>query len=155
MSQPFDQYPGQPPYGGWPPPAPAPVPPGAWPPYYGVPAPAPRRRKRAAVAWTVGGSLLAVAVLVTIAVGGFRMGSTQMSGALAGPTTSPPADWTVIGDDEGLDAYAERCYDGVMRACDELYSLADPGSDFQYQYYGLTCGGRVQPRDVQLCALLD
>ena len=156
MSQPYDRYPGQQPYGGWPPPS-APVPPapmGPWSaPYpYGAPPPPPRRR-RAVVAWTVAGSVLAVAVLAIIAVGGFRMGSNDFAGAFAAPSTSPPADWAVIGDDEGLDPYAQRCHDGELEACDELYTLAEPGSD--YQYYGLTCGGRVQPRDVQWCQILD
>jgi hypothetical protein len=105
------------------------------------------------VAWTVGGSLLAVAILGVIAVGGFRMGSTDLANAFAAPATSPPADWAVIGDDAGLDPYAERCHDGELTACDELYSLSDPGSD--YEYYGLTCGGRVQPRDVQACIFLE
>jgi hypothetical protein len=154
LSQPFDRYAGQPTY-GW---APGPVPPGAWSPYAGAPwpPPAPPRRRKAVVAWAIGGSLLAVAVLVVIAVGGFRMGSTQMSGAFAAPPTEAPADWTAIGDDEGFDAYAERCYDGTMRACDELYELAEidqPGS--RYAYYGLTCGGRVHPRDVFTCTALD
>jgi len=105
------------------------------------------------VAWTVAGVLLAVAVLGVIAVGAFRMGSTEFADAFAAPSMSPPADWAVIGDDEGLDAYAERCHDGVMDACDELYTLSDPGSD--YEYYALTCGGRVEPRDVQACVVLE
>ena len=153
MSHPHDRYPGSPPYGAWPPPA-APVPPEGWfpPSPYGVPPP-PHRRRRVVVAWTVAGALLAAVVLGIIAVGGFRMGSGDFAGAFATPSTSPPADWAVVGDDEGLDPYAERCHDGDMRACDELYSLAEPRSD--YEYYALTCGGRVEPRDVQWCALLD
>ena len=162
MSQPFDRYPGQPPY-GWGPPASgwgahAPVPPDGWSPYPGAPwpPPPPPRRRRAVLAWTIGGSLLALVVLGVIAVGGFRMGSTQAAGAFAAPTTAPPADWTTVGDDEGFDAYAERCHDGTMRACDELYELAEldePGG--RYAYYGLTCGGRVHPRDVLACTALD
>jgi hypothetical protein len=102
------------------------------------------------VIWTVAGVVLAVAVVAVIAVGGFRMGSTDFAEAMAGPSTSPPADWKVIGDDEGLDAYAERCHDGTMDACDELSYLSEPGSD--YEYYALTCGGRVmRPRDVLSC----
>ena len=154
MSQPYERYPGQPPYGGWPPPS-APVPPGMWsaPSYYGAPPPPPPRRTGAVVAWTVAGVVLAVAVIAVIAVGGFRLGSTDVADSMAGPSTSPPADWAVIGDDEGLDAYAERCHDGTMDACDELYFLADPGSD--YEYYALTCGGRVAPRDIQWCEFLE
>ncbi len=154
MSHPYDRYPGQPPYGGWPPPS-APVPPGAWPAAYpyGVPAPPPRRRRRLVVAWTIAGSVLAATVLVVIAVGGFRMGSNEFAGAFAAPSTSPPADWAVIGDDAGLDPYAQRCHAGEMEACDELYTLSEPGSD--YEYYALTCGGRVQPRDVQWCLTLE
>ena len=153
MSQPYDRNPGPPPHGGWP--QSAPVPPGAWPgpSPYGPPPPSLRRRRRLVVGWTIAGILLTVTVLAIIAVGGFRMGSGRLAGAFAAPTTSPPADWAVIGDDEGLDPYAQRCHDGEMRACDELYTLADPGSD--YEYYALTCGGRVQPRDVQSCRLLD
>ena len=154
MSQPYDdRYPAQPAgYGGWPPSAP--VPPGAWLPPWppGYPVPPPPRRNRAAVAWTVAGCVLAAAVLLTIAVGGYRLGRSEFA-TMPAAETSPPADWAVIGDDEGLDPYAQRCHDGEMRACDELYTLADPGSD--YEYYALTCGGRVQPRDVQSCRALD
>ena len=39
-----------------------------------------------------------------------------------------------------------------MRACDELYHLSEPGSD--YEYYALTCGGRVDARAVSTCVLL-
>jgi hypothetical protein len=155
LTQPYGPYPG-PPQGGWPPPAQPPgPPPGAWPPPWGYgPPPAPsRRNRRAVVGWTVAGVLLAVTVLAIIAVGGVRMGSDRVAGAFAAPSTSPPADWTAVGEDEGLDPYAQRCHDGEMQACDELYTLADPGSD--YEYYALTCGGRVKPRDVQWCALLD
>ncbi len=153
MSQPYDRYPAPPPDRGWPPPSGSVPPPGAWPAPYGAPPAPPPRRSRAVAAWTVAGALLALAVLAVIAVGGFRMGSTEFAGAITAPSTSPPADWAVIGDDEGLDAYAERCHDGALAACDELYTLSEPGSD--YEYYGLTCGGRVQPRDVELCVFLE
>jgi hypothetical protein len=76
------------------------------------------------MAWVAAGSLLAVAVLAIIAVGGFRIGSSGFADAMAPPSMSPPADWAVIGDDDGLDAYAERCHDGAMDACDELYWLS-------------------------------
>jgi hypothetical protein len=151
LSHPYDRYPGQPPYGGWPPPSA----PGTWPAPspYGMPPPPQGRRKRVVVAWVVAGSLLATAVLAIIAVGGFRIGSTGFAGAMAPPSMSPPADWAVIGDDEGLDAYAERCHDGDFGACDELYVLSEGGSD--YEYYALTCGGRVEPRQITQCIDLE
>jgi hypothetical protein len=104
------------------------------------------------VAWTIAGSVLGLVLLGVIAVGGFRLGSTEFAD-LPAPETTAPADWAAIGDDEGLDAYAQRCHDGELDACDELYALSDPASD--YQYYGLTCGGRVQPRDVVACIFLQ
>jgi hypothetical protein len=143
LSPSYDRYPAPPPYGGWSAPYGAPPP----------PPPPPPRRNRAVVAWTVAGSLLAATVLAVIAVGGFRMGSAGFADALAAPSTAPPADWAVIGDDEGLDAYAERCHGGAMDACDDLYSLAEVGS--AYEHYGLTCGGRVQPYDVPACTVLE
>ena len=152
MTHPYDdRYAAPPGYGAWP--DPGRLPPGAWPPPYGYPPPAPRRRNRAAVAWTIAGALLGLVLLGTIAVGGFRMGSAEITNLPTAPETSAPADWSVIGDDEGLDAYAQRCHDGELNACDELYGLAEPGSD--YEYYGLTCGGRVNPRDVPFCGYLD
>ncbi len=154
MSHPYDRSPGQPPYGGWPPPPP-PGTQGPWPatwPYAPPPLP-PGRRRRLIVAWIVGGSLLAVTVMAIIAVGGFRLGGGPFVDAMAPPSMSPPADWAVIGDDEGLDAYAERCHDGQLDACDELYHLSEDGSD--YEYYALTCGGRVQPREVTWCIDLE
>jgi len=116
--------------------------------------PQPRRRnRRLVVGWTIAGSVLGVALLAVIGLGAFRIGSTGLPPGAAGPSTTAPADWRGIGEDEGLDAYAERCFDGDMTACDELYSLSEPRSD--YEYYGLTCGGRVQPRDVYACFELD
>ena len=104
------------------------------------------------MAWAVAGTVLAVTVLAVIAVGGFRLGSAG-SAALVATSAAPPDDWSVIGDDEGLDAYAERCHEGAMEACDDLYALAEVGSG--YEHYGLTCGGRVQPYDVLTCTFLE
>jgi len=148
-----------PPYGyGW---VPAPYP-GPW-------APPPRKKwNRTTVALVTGGALLAAAILTVVVLAGISLGRSEASagGALSGGglsggglggaasvETSPPADPTGLGDDAGLDGYAQRCHDGLMQACDDLYGLSEQYSD--YEYYGLTCGGRVKPLDVPTCTVLD
>jgi hypothetical protein len=69
----------------------------------------------------------------------------------AGPTSPPSAP--PVGDDPGLDGYAQRCHDGLLSACDDLYQLSPPMSD--YERYGMSCGGRVSALDVVLCEDLD
>ncbi len=61
-------------------------------------------------------------------------GDTVIDDSGAGPPTEPPT-----GDTE-FDDLAEDCYEGEMRACDELYNVTPAGSD--YEEYGDTCGGR-------------
>ncbi len=153
MSHPYDPYAGPPAHGGWPPQPYGSVPAQSPPPPPGHGAPPPRPGNRRVVAWTVAGSLLAAALLALVTVAGYRMGSSELLNLPPAASTSPPADWAVIGDDAGLDPYARRCHDGLLAACDELYSLAEPGSD--YEYYALTCGGRVHARAVSLCVLLE
>lgn len=62
----------------------------------------------------------------------------------------PPAS---LGDDATFDVLAERCFDGVGTACDELFAQSDSGSE--YEAYGDSCAGRI-PEDTGLsCARLD
>ncbi|MGY1619483.1 hypothetical protein ACI797_22300 [Geodermatophilus sp. SYSU D00691] len=68
-------------------------------------------------------------------------------------STSPPSSPAGLGDDPGLDGYAQRCHDGLLDACDDLYQLSDPMSD--YERYGITCGGRVAPYAVPYCTQLE
>jgi hypothetical protein len=70
-----------------------------------------------------------------------------------GGATAPPSDPSGLGQDAGLDGYAQRCYDGLLSACDDLYSLSPPMS--RYEQYGRTCGGRVPTADVASCEALD
>jgi hypothetical protein len=67
------------------------------------------------------------------------------------PTSAPSAP--PAGDDPGLDGYAQRCHDGLLSACDDLYSLSPPMSE--YERYGMTCGGRIAVLDVATCEDLD
>ena len=53
------------------------------------------------------------------------------------PASQPP---TGLGAEAALDALAQRCYDGDMGACDELFKASPIGS--AYQDYGDTCAGR-------------
>ncbi|MGY1601118.1 hypothetical protein [Geodermatophilus sp. SYSU D00815] len=132
-------------------------PPGPWPPPYGHPPagwppapPPPRRRTRATVVWVVAGSVLAAAVLVAVVIGGRQLGRSQADLVAPGAvTTGRPAAPTELGDDPVLDGYAQRCHDGTLSACDELFGLAPSGS--AYEQYGMTCGGRVKAYDVSSC----
>ncbi|WP_448625327.1 hypothetical protein [Geodermatophilus sp. URMC 64] len=102
----------------------------------------------------VGGVLLAAALIAVVVIGGINVGRTQADLLAAAPTsTLPPADPAGLGDDPGLDGYADRCHDGDLQACDDLYTLSDPMSD--YEQYGLTCGGRVKPLEVAYCTDLE
>ncbi|WP_282944283.1 DUF4190 domain-containing protein [Cellulomonas endometrii] len=56
----------------------------------------------------------------------------------AGCTAIDPTRFT-YGDDEALDALWDACESGDAAACDELYSSAPSGSD--YEEFGATCGG--------------
>lgn len=58
-----------------------------------------------------------------------------------------------LGDDPELDALAQRCYEGDMAACDDLYFAADIDSD--YMIYGDTCAGRQAEHTGQTCTELD
>jgi hypothetical protein len=154
---------------------PPPYPPPPWgPPGYGPPAwshgpvaqppgvPFPPRSRRRTVAWVIGGVVAAAAVLTLVVLAGLRVGRDGApaiaagAGAGAGLTsvsTAPPSEWRELGDDEGLDSYAERCHDGDMQACDDLYGLSDVMS--RYEQYGLTCGGRVKAASLLSCTQLD
>ena len=53
------------------------------------------------------------------------------------PPGEEPGD---LGDDPALDDLTERCFEGDMQACDQLYVQSPLGSE--YEQYGATCGGR-------------
>ncbi|MGY1747027.1 hypothetical protein [Blastococcus sp. SYSU D00695] len=62
------------------------------------------------------------------------------------PATIPP---TGLGDDPSLNAQAQACYDGDMRACDDLYFATESGSP--YRGYADSCAGRQPEGTGQLC----
>lgn len=55
------------------------------------------------------------------------------------PPGEDPGD---LGDDPALDDLTQRCFEGEMQACDQLYFQSPLGSD--YETYGATCGGRTE-----------
>lgn len=55
------------------------------------------------------------------------------------PSGEEPGD---LGDDPALDELTQRCFEGEMQACDQLYFQSPLGSD--YETYGATCGGRKE-----------
>lgn len=132
--------------GVWPPP-----PPGAW--WPPQPPVRPRRSRRFVVAVVVG-SVLAVLAVAALVIGAFAAGQASASGAgSSSVTTRPPVDSTGLGNDPDLDAEAARCHDGDMQSCDALFEDSTPMS--RYEQYGMTCGGRVKPYDVNYCTDLD
>jgi hypothetical protein len=56
------------------------------------------------------------------------------------PPGEEPGD---LGDDPELDELTQRCFQGEMQPCDQLYFQSPLGSD--YEDYGATCGGRNEP----------
>ena len=80
--------------------------------------------------------------------------NTLAETTVPGPTTpssTPPATQqpTGLGADPALDGLAQRCFDGDMQACDELFDFAPIGSD--YRAYGDTCAGRQEPGTFNYC----
>jgi hypothetical protein len=65
------------------------------------------------------------------------------------PATAPGP----LGPDPVLDAYADRCFAGELKACDDLYYESPPMSD--YEEYAVTCGGRVKQFTVVVCTGLE
>lgn len=130
--------------------APAAAPP--WPP---PPVTRPPRSRRALVA-IVAACVLGVAVFGAAIAGAVSVGRS-VGAAIAGQPapsaapvhTAPPVSPAGLGDDPVLDGYATRCHDGDLQACDDLYDRSDPMS--RYEEYGMTCGGRVKPFDVEYC----
>ena len=114
------------------------------------------RRQWPLVAAVVASGVLVVGLVVALVIGSYHLGQSVQatpSFPMQAPPTSPAASPAGLGDDPGLDGYAERCHDGDMGACDDLYHLSDVLSD--YEHYGMTCGGRVKPFDVGACTDLE
>jgi hypothetical protein len=127
------------------------------------------------VAGAVGGAFLVTAVFVGSAqqigegIGdglaeGLASGMEDAYGPLPqdfGWSAGPPLDPADIGDptppvagpDPVLDGYAQSCFEGVYPACDGLFFESPPMSD--YEEYGATCGGRIEPYAVGSCTELD
>jgi len=61
---------------------------------------------------------------------------------VASEPVAPPAE--PLGDSDRLDALVERCADGDLRACDELFYRSELNTD--YENWGATCGGRFAAR---------
>jgi hypothetical protein len=83
--------------------------------------------------------------------GGTSSSSSSSAPAPSGPippATIPP---TGLGDDPTLNAGAQACYDGDMRACDDLYFASESGST--YRGYADSCAGRQPQGTGQLCRL--
>jgi len=59
------------------------------------------------------------------------------------PAASSPEG---LGTDTALNDLAQRCFDGDMTSCDELFIESPFGSD--YEAYGNTCGQRVPEAEV-------
>lgn len=109
-----------------------------------------RRRSRKFVVAVVAGSVLAVLAVAALVVGAFAAGQASASNSAGASVTQRPAvDPTGLGSDPELDAEARSCHDGAMQACDDLFDQSDPMS--RYEQYGMTCGGRVKPFDVDYC----
>jgi hypothetical protein len=73
--------------------------------------------------------------------------TTTVPGVIPPPTLEP----TGLGDDPNLDALAQRCYDGNMEACDDLWEQSIP--DSAYRNYGDTCAGRQPPNTGVFCVV--
>ena len=71
--------------------------------------------------------------------------ATEPSNAIPAATESPEG----LGDDPAFDELAQRCFDGSMESCDELFRQAD--LDSAYETYGDTCAGRQEGEALPYC----
>ena len=111
----------------------APYGPAPYGPQWSPPTAPPRKGRRLTV-------VLVLAAVVLLAAGGVAL--WLLFGRGDDSSSLPRATVTAedLGFDPLLDAYALDCYEGDMRACDELFVGAESGS--LYQVYGDTCAGR-------------
>jgi hypothetical protein len=65
----------------------------------------------------------------------------------------PPTAPGDLGPDPVLNAYAQGCFAGDLRACDDLYNTSPPLS--RYEEYAAACAGRVKPYSVMSCTELE
>ena len=100
--------------------------------------------------------IAAIVVVLTLTLGGLDepTASTSTTGSGTGPTTSEaggvsagseqaapdPAPVPASSGDEYADGTAQNCFDGVLSACDALFS---PDVPAEFATYGSTCGGRA------------
>jgi len=89
---------------------------------------------------------LVIAIVVAVVAMGAIVVAVLLANRLPEPTPVP-------GDDSALPSLAQRCFDGDMGACDELFRLSPVGSE--YESYGNTCGGRVPVADVRQRLCVD
>ena len=92
-----------------------------------------------------------LALIVTACAGGSDAGAPEALPFVGGPIVAPdlsqalgpatPAD--NLGEDSLQGELADRCEDGDLRACDDLYQRGDPTSP--YAVYARSCGGRLTP----------
>lgn len=84
-------------------------------------------------------------------VAGCRQAHLSLALVDEGPAPEPadPGQPDTLGDDPFLDRLWSACEAGEGSACDELFTRAPPGSD--YETFGLTCGQRA---DLLECAEL-
>ncbi len=90
---------------------------------------------------------LVIAIVVAVVAMGAIVVAVLLVNRLPEPTPVVP------GNDEALNSLTQRCFDGDMGACDELFRLSPVGS--VYESYGNTCGGRVPVADVQQRLCVD
>jgi hypothetical protein len=99
--------------------------------------------------------LAAVVVVLVVTLGGKDdpTAATTATGSdgVTGPSeqSAPPTDQGTAPDpdpvpplvgDEYVDGTAQSCFDGILDACDRLFS---PDSPAEFVTYGSTCGGRA------------
>ncbi len=85
--------------------------------------------------------------------GGLPADPFAVGGTLGAVEQSEPVPPGELGPDPVLDGYAQRCFDGDLQACDDLFTESPPLSD--YEEYASSCGGRVKAWTVPLCTELD
>jgi serine/threonine-protein kinase len=120
------------------------VPPPPEPPWHGTPSPPPRRRLPAAALAAIVAAVVVLAAVVVVLVGTLGgkddpTAATTATGSdgVTGPSeqSAPPTDQGTAPDpdpvpplvgDEYVDGTAQSCFDGILDACDRLFSPDSP-----------------------------
>ncbi len=116
---------------------------------WGQGAATPGKNNKVAIVLAAVAALVVAGLAVVLFVGPGSDDGGSGGSSIPAATSEPEG----LGDDGGLDEYAEQCYRGDMDACDALYRESPRSS--AYELYGGTCAGRQPNADASEVFCVD